>query len=169
MLDRLATPEQHAEIKAWFDEWSGYVADVDFESARALFHPDVVGFGTYMEYVHGLDALEQQQWRSIWGTIADFRFLTDRLICGVGARGAPWARHDGLQAWGITPWTSTGFHEDGTTYERPGRATVLFLREDPGSPWRAIHTHISLSPGTPQRSYGPPSEPRGRESSASNR
>ena len=147
MLDQLATPEQRSEIKAWFDEWSGHVAAVDFESARALFHPEVVGFGTYMEYVHGLDALEQQQWRSIWGTIAGFRFLTDCLICGVSA--------NGLQAWGITPWTSTGFHEDGEPYERPGRATVLFLREDPVAPWLAIHTHISLSPGTPQRSHSP--------------
>ncbi len=146
MLEQLASPEQYAEIKAWFDEWGGYVAAVDFESARPLFHPEVVGFGTYMEYVRGLDALEQQQWRSIWGTIADFRFLTDRLICGVSS--------DGLQAWGIVPWNSTGFHEDGASYERPGRATVLFLREATGRPWRAIHTHISLSPGTPQRSYG---------------
>lgn len=144
----MATPVQQAEIKAWFDAWSGYVASVDYASARALFHPDVVGFGTYMDYVHGLDALEQQQWRSIWGTIAGFRFLTERLICGVSS--------DGLQAWGITPWTSTGFHEDGTTYERPGRATVLFVRDAPGQTWLAIHTHISLSPGTPQRSHGRP-------------
>ena len=148
MIDQLATPEQHAEIKAWFDEWSGYVAAVDFEAARPLFHPEVVGFGTYMEYVRGLENLEQQQWRSIWGTIADFHFATEHLICGVSA--------DGLQAWGIAPWTSTGFHEDGTSYERPGRATVLFVRESPDSPWLAIHTHISLSPGTPQRSYGRP-------------
>ncbi|MEZ4520857.1 MAG: nuclear transport factor 2 family protein [Thermomicrobiales bacterium] len=149
MLDTLATAEQHAEIKDWFDEWSGYVAAVDFEAARPLFHPEVVGFGTYMEYVRGLDALEQQQWRSIWGTIADFHFATDRLICGVSS--------DGLQAWGITPWTSTGFHEDGSSYERPGRATVLFVRESSDAPWLAIHTHISLSPGTPQKSHGRPS------------
>ena len=148
MIDQLATPEQHAEIKAWFDEWSGYVAAVDFEAARPLFHPEVVGFGTYMEYVRGLENLEQQQWRSIWGTIADFHFATEHLICGVSA--------DGLQAWGITPWTSTGFHEDGTSYERPGRATVLFVRESADSTWLAIHTHISLSPGTPQRSHGRP-------------
>ena len=146
MLDQLATPEQHDEIKSWFDEWSGYVAAVDFESARPLFHPEVVGFGTYMEYVRGLEHLEAQQWRSIWGTIADFRFASEHLICGVSS--------DELQAWGITPWTSTGFHEDGTSYERPGRATVLFVRASSDAPWLAIHTHISLSPGTPQRSYG---------------
>lgn len=149
MLDEMATPEQRAEIKAWFDEWGGYVAAVDFSSARRLFHPEVVGFGTFMEYVRGLDELEARQWRSIWGTIADFRFATEHLICGVSS--------DGRQAWGITPWTSTGFHEDGTPYDRPGRATVLFVRDAPGDPWLAIHTHFSLSPGTPQRSYGRPS------------
>lgn len=148
MLDQMATPEQHAEIKAWFDEWSGYVAAVDFVSARRLFHPEVVGFGTYMEYVRGLEALEQQQWRSIWGTISDFHFATEHLICGVSS--------DGLQAWGITPWTSTGYHEDGTSYDRPGRATVLFVRESIDAAWLGIHTHISLSPGTPQRSHGRP-------------
>lgn len=147
MIEQLATPEQHAEIKAWFDEWGSYVASVDFEAARKLFHPEVIGFGTYMEYVRGLDALEEQQWRSIWGTISDFRFLTDRLICGVSG-------HDGLQSWGITPWNSTGFDENGAPYERPGRATVLFLRDNSDAPWLAIHTHISLSPGTPQRSHG---------------
>ena len=146
MLDSLSTPELHIEIKDWFDRWSGYVAAVDFTAARDLFHPDVIGFGTYMDYVRGLDALETQQWRSIWGTIADFRFATEHLICGASA--------DGLQAWAITPWTSTGFHEDGSTYERPGRATVLFIRDDSGSPWLAIHTHISLAPNTPQRSHG---------------
>lgn len=145
MLEELSTPEQRAEIAAWFEEWAGYVSAVNFQRARALFHPEVVGFGTYMEYVRGLDELERQQWRSIWGTISDFRFLTDRLICGVAG--------DGRQAWGIVPWTSTGYNEDGSTFERPGRATVLFVRDEDAGRWLAIHTHISLSPGTPQRSH----------------
>lgn len=145
MIENLSTPGQRAEIAAWFDEWAGYVSAVNFSRARTLFHPEVVGFGTYMEYVRGLDELEQRQWRSIWGTISDFRFLTDRLICGVAS--------DGEQAWGIVPWTSTGYHKDGSTFERPGRATVLFVRADDDSGWLAIHTHISLSPGTPQRSH----------------
>lgn len=151
MIDDLATQEQRDEIAAWFNEWDGYVRAVDFASARRLFHPEAVGFGTYMEYVRGLDELERRQWRSIWGTIEGFRFLTDRLICGVSS--------DGRQAWGIVPWTSTGFHEDGSTFERPGRATVLFVRESPDDGWQAIHTHISLSPGTPQRSHGNRGEP----------
>lgn len=149
-IEQLATPEQHAEIKDWFDEWGSYVAAVDYDAARPLFHPEAIGFGTYMEYVRGLDQLEARQWRSIWSTTAGFQFLTERLICGVSS--------DGRQAWGIVPWTSTGFHEDGASFDRPGRATVLFLREDSDEPWRAIHTHFSLSPGTPQRSFGKPED-----------
>jgi ketosteroid isomerase-like protein len=139
---------RHASLAQWFTTWDAFVRARDFESARALFHPDVVGFGTHMRIVHGLDALEQQQWRSVWPTIRDFRFLVNELESGVSA--------DGLQAWAIVPWTSTGFHEDGSEFDRPGRATVIFVRErtDPDAPWLAIHTHISLAPGTPQRSFG---------------
>lgn len=147
-IDHLATPEQQAEIREWFDTWGKLVAAVDYEQARDLFHPEAVGFGTYMEYVRGLDQLEARQWRSIWGTIDGFHFPTERLICGVSS--------DGQQAWGIVPWGSTGFNEDGTTYDRPGRATVLFVRDAADTRWLAIHTHMSLSPGTPQRSFGKP-------------
>lgn len=133
-------------IREWFETWGGFVASVDFASSRALFHPDVIGFGTFMDIVRGLDRLESQQWRSIWPTIEGFRFLVDQLACAVSS--------DGLHAYGIVPWTSTGFDEDGTPYDRPGRATVLFTRERESDPWRAIHTHISLAPGTPQKSFG---------------
>ena len=138
--------EHAAALRDWFTTWDSYVRARDYESARELFHPDVVGFGTHMRVVSGLDHLEQNQWRNVWGMIADFRFLVDELQSGVSG--------DGLQAWAVVPWTSTGFHEDGTTFDRPGRATVIFTRETTAAPWRAIHTHISLAPGTPQRSFG---------------
>lgn len=146
MFEQLSSPEVHAELAAWFDTWDDHVAAVDFVAARALFHPEVVGFGTRMEYVAGLENLEQQQWRAVWGTIADFRFLTERLVSGVSP--------DGRLAYGIVPWSSTGFDEDGSPFDRPGRATVLFTRASQHEPWRAIHTHISLDPGTPPRSFG---------------
>lgn len=133
-------------IRNWFAVWGGQVAAVDFVSARELFHPDVIGFGTFMDVVRGLEHLETRQWRSIWPTIEGFQFLVDQLVSDVS--------DDGKHAYGVVPWTSTGFHADGTPYDRPGRATVLFTRPDPNASWLAIHTHISLAPGTPQKSHG---------------
>ncbi|HUG16548.1 MAG TPA: nuclear transport factor 2 family protein [Thermomicrobiales bacterium] len=136
------------DLRAWFEEWARLVRAHDFERARGLFHSDVIGFGTRMSVVSGLDHLERDQWRNVWGTIADFRFLFDDLHCGVS--------YDRLQSWAVVPWTSTGFLEDGAPFDRPGRATVIFTRDRAADPWRALHTHISLAPGTPQHSFGNP-------------
>lgn len=139
------------QLRGWFERWGGYVRARDFAAARALFAPGVVGFGTHMRVVHGLDALERDQWRSVWPSIEGFRFLTEQLVGEVSA--------DGSMAWAIVPWDSTGFAEDGTRFDRPGRATVIFTRDDPReSEWRAIHTHFSLAPGTPQKSWGNPTQ-----------
>ena len=133
-------------IRAWFDEWGAEVARRDFASARRRFDPDVLGFGTWMDHVEGLDALEARQWRSIWPGIEDFEHRTEGLRCLVSP--------DRLMAFGMTVWTSTGFHEDGTAYDRPGRTTAVFTREKPGDPWRCVHTHVSLFRDVPQRSWG---------------
>lgn len=145
--------EDLAAIKAWFDEWGGRVAEVDFESARPLFRPETVGFGTWMDMVDGLDALEAQQWRSIWPTIEGFHHETDTSL-----RVA--VSPDRQMAVGLVVWTSTGFHADGSAYERPGRTTAVFVREAVDAPWRAIHTHVSLFRGVPQKSHGSRSEKR---------
>jgi ketosteroid isomerase-like protein len=137
-----------AAIAGWFSAWATCVRARDYGAARELFHPEVVGFGTRMHVVKGLDRLEQHQWRHVWPTIEDFEFLVDELHCDMSG--------DGRQAWAVVPWVSTGFHEDGSPFDRPGRATVIFIRETGAAPWRAVHTHISLAPGTPQRSYGKP-------------
>ena len=55
-------------IRDWFTTWDSYVRARDYESARALFHSDVIGFGTHMRVVSGLEHLEQNQWRNVWGT-----------------------------------------------------------------------------------------------------
>jgi ketosteroid isomerase-like protein len=133
-------------LRCWFDRWGSLVAAVDFKTARALFRDDVVGFGTHMDLVADMDALEAQQWRRVWPTIKDFRFHSELME----ARVSP----DGLMAVGLCVWSSTGFHEDGTPFPRPGRASVVFRRDDINSPWLANHTHISLNPGTPQKSFG---------------
>ena len=141
-----AEAEDIAAIKAWFDEWGREVAARRFEEARERFHPEVIGFGTWMDFVDGLDALEQHQWRSIWPTIEDFEHRTEGLRCLVSP--------DRLMAVGMTVWTSTGFHGDGTGYDRPGRTTAVFVRGRTDRPWSCIHTHVSLFRGVPQQSHG---------------
>ncbi len=133
-------------IRDWFAAWGGHVAAVDFESARPLFDDAVIGFGTYMDTATGLDELERRQWRGVWPTIEGFRFNLASLKSVVSP--------DRRQAFAAITWSSTGIAADGGRFERPGRATVAFARPAPDQPWRGIHTHFSLNPGTPQTSHG---------------
>jgi ketosteroid isomerase-like protein len=48
---------------------------------------------------------------------------------------------------------STGYRQDGTSYDRPGRATVVFVRDSVGGPWLAQHTHLSLFRDVPTSSF----------------
>ena len=144
-----ATPEDRAAVKAWFDAWGAHVAAKEFIPARALFASEAIGFGTWMDYVEGLDALESRQWRSVWPTIADFHHRTDDTL---QVNVSP----DRLQAVGLVLWTSTGFDKDGVEFQRPGRTTGIFTRAAIGEPWLCVHTHVSLARGVPQQSFGPP-------------
>jgi hypothetical protein len=42
--------------------------------------------------------------------------------------------------------------QDGTPYDRPGRATVVLVRANTDAPWLAQHTHLSLFRDVPTRS-----------------
>ena len=48
---------------------------------------------------------------------------------------------------------STGYRHDATPYDRPGRATVVFGRDDVGAAWLAQHTHLSLFRDVPTQSF----------------
>lgn len=120
---------------------SCYCAARDLDAAESLFAPDVASFGTKATVVEGLAQLRKHQWEKIWPNIDDFSMLTDEIR----------ASSDGALAWGMVPWTSTGFDEKGTPYPRPGRATAVLARRD--GVWLCIHTHFSLAPGTPQQSF----------------
>jgi ketosteroid isomerase-like protein len=133
----------HAALRRWFEELQACVRDVDFAAGRALFADDVVAFGTRADVVTGLDALVASQWRPTWPNITDFAFRVDQLHTG----------HAGDLAWGVIPWTSTGYHPDGSPFERPGRATLIFVRR--AGRWLAKHSHFSLNPGTPPTSHRP--------------
>jgi ketosteroid isomerase-like protein len=132
-----------AATREWFARLGACCARVDYQAARPLFAADVVSFGTRADLVTGLDALQANQWEGIWPRIAAFRFDPDRIA----ATGTP------DLAWGAATWTSTGFDEAGQPFPRPGRATVILARR--AGRWQAIHTHFSLFPGTPARTYGP--------------
>ena len=149
MTQSTPNPADHASIKAWFDTWSGYVAAVDFDSSRPMFEEDVVGFGTWMDTIEGLDNLVEKQWKSIWPTIRDFEFLTDTLQVRVSP--------DRLFAVAVLVWKSSGFHENGEAYPRPGRCTAGLRRDSVDAPWKGNHTHFSLNRDVPQKSYGAPS------------
>lgn len=135
----------HAGVRDWFDEWGGYVAAVDFASARALFDPSVVGFGTFKDVVHGLDALEAGQWRAVWPAIRDFRFDLDSLELLPSG--------DGRMVVALITWSSTGFDTGGEPFARPGRATVVLAR-DAGGAWKGRHTHLSVFPAERKTTFG---------------
>ncbi|HEY7457758.1 MAG TPA: DUF4440 domain-containing protein [Xanthobacteraceae bacterium] len=133
-------------VEDWFVRWAELVANVDFKRVRELFAEDAIAFGSKVEMVTNREALEAEQWRPVWPTMADYRYdlATLRVIISP----------DRLMAVGIVIFRSTGFHRDGSRFDRPGRVTAALMRTRPGAPWFATHTHVSLKPGTPAPSYG---------------
>jgi ketosteroid isomerase-like protein len=139
----ITTDDPQQAVRQWFALLGRYCAAVDYTSAEAIFAPDVWSFGTKATVVGGLQHVRANQWQGIWPNIRDFRIELDQVRGGGDQR---WA-------WGVTTWTSTGFDEQGRPYERPGRATIALERRE--GRWLAVHTHFSLAPGTPQRTFGP--------------
>ncbi len=139
----LANPAIRAEILDWLTVFSAFVREVDYASARPMWHPDLLAFGTYNDVIQGLETAIATQWDNVWPRTADFAFdLAGTHIL---------AAADNSLAVAITPWTSTGFHPDGTRFDRPGRATMVLARD--GNTWRCTHSHMSLNRGVPQTSH----------------
>ena len=141
-----ASAEDLESIAAWFDQLGAKVCAVKPSAARALFADDVFAFGTFMDFVDGLDAVAEKQWSAIWPTIEDFRFHTENTR-GVVSK-------DRMSACAAVVWTSTGISRNGERYDRPGRATVALVRETTSSPWLCVHTHFSEFPNETKRSFG---------------
>jgi ketosteroid isomerase-like protein len=144
----MGLPEADAEMKAWFVAWlenfSGYVRAVDYASARTLFHPGILAFGTHQDVLPNLEAWIETQWDNVWPRTDDFRFTISETHVLVSA--------DRTMAVVVAPWTSTGFATDGTPFDRPGRATIVFHRSN--MTWLGVHSHLSLNKGVPQTSHG---------------
>jgi ketosteroid isomerase-like protein len=135
-----------AAVKDWLSRFAACVRAVDYAAARPFWHPDIVIFGTYQELVRSLAAWTETQWDNVWPRTADFAFdLGNTLVM---------ASPDGALAVAIAPWTSTGFHRDGTPFDRPGRATLVLQRQPEDGRWLGVHSHMSLGRGVPQESHG---------------
>lgn len=141
-----ASPEERAFFLDWLERFSAMVRDVDYGAARPLWHPDVLVFGTHRDVVQGRETAIAGQWNNVWPRTEEFRFDRDaaRVLAAPG----------GTMATVIAPWTSTGFLRDGTPYDRPGRATLVFHRDKESGEWLVVHSHMSLNRGVPQESFG---------------
>lgn len=138
----ITTSDPIEAVQQWLALLGRYCASVDYDAAERIVAEDVASFGTAMDIVSGRRTLREGQWESIWGKITNFKMNLDNVhACGSGD-----------QAWGMVTWTSTGYDSDHKPFHRPGRATVTLERRD--GVWLAVHTHFSLCPGIPQRTYG---------------
>ena len=139
----LASPALRAHFLDWLDRFAGFVREVDYGSARPLFHPEVLAFGTHRDIIPGLEAWIATQWDNVWPRTTDFRFDVDGtyVLADAGE----------LMAVVVTPWTSTGYGEDQVAFARPGRATMVFNKLE--GAWVCTHSHMSLNRGVPQTSH----------------
>jgi hypothetical protein len=133
-------------IRRWFRTLQVCVQTVDFVSSRPLFADDMITFGSFTSFIVGREATEQEQWRHVWGHIDRFRWCLDDLRTLISG--------DRLTAVGVAVFESIGYTEDDKVFDRPGRATIVLGRKAVGEEWVAQHTHVSLFPGTPSRSFG---------------
>ncbi len=138
--------EDGALVRRWFQRLQICVQMVDFAGARPLFAENVIAFGSVTPLSLGLDATEEEQWRTIWGYIDGFRWRLDDLRAIVSG--------DRCTAVGMAVFDSTVYTEVGTPYEPPGRATVVLGRGGVGQEWIARHIHVSLFRDVPTRSFG---------------
>ncbi|MBV8492649.1 MAG: nuclear transport factor 2 family protein [Alphaproteobacteria bacterium] len=139
-------PDDLERVKAWFRRLSEHVRAVDFAGAHPLFADDMIAFGTFENFVTGRDRVEAQQWRNVWPVTSGFRYRDDDIRAIVSP--------DRRTAIGMAVFDSTGYREDGSPYDRPGRTTVALQRGAVGEDWVAVHTHMSLFRDVPRRSFG---------------
>lgn len=138
-----ATKQDEAFFFDWLQTFAQHVRDVDYLSARPLFHPNVIAFGTHRDVISSLEQWVADQWDNVWPKTSDFEFdlqQTKVLIAD-----------DASMASVIAPWTSTGYYQDNNPFDRPGRATMIFHKQD--GKWVCVHSHMSLNRGIPQQSF----------------
>jgi ketosteroid isomerase-like protein len=138
--------DDRRSIADFFARWGSLVGNVDFKRARELYTEDVIAFGSLGKTMTSRDALEAEQWRAVWPTLADYTHDLSTLEVIVSP--------DRLMAMGAVIARTIGVHQDGSHFDRPVRVTATLMRDAVGAPWHMTHTHVSLVPGTPAPSYG---------------
>jgi ketosteroid isomerase-like protein len=128
------TTDPLAPLKGWLTEFSRHVRDLNFEEARAMCDPSMSAMGSRAFFARGLDGVVDQHWRTTWPSTRNFTVRSDDAVGAV----------DGSNGWIAAPWDSEGVWPDGTTFDRPGRLTVVLRRQ--GDRWLAVHTHSSVTP-----------------------
>jgi ketosteroid isomerase-like protein len=118
--------EDRRSIAEWFVRWGELVANVDIKSVRELFAEDAFAFGSKVEMVRSREALEAEQWRMVWPNMEDYRYDLDTLELAVSP--------DRLMVTAAAIFHSTGFHKDGSTFNRPGPGTPARIRGAIGAP-----------------------------------
>jgi catechol 2,3-dioxygenase-like lactoylglutathione lyase family enzyme/ketosteroid isomerase-like protein len=136
-----AEGDEIAPLREWLSAFAAHVRAIDFAGGKAMCAPDMLAFGTYAGMVERIEDVMNAQWYKIWPTIKNFSIRTDEARGGIS----------GDTAWVAAPWDSLGTNADGTTYDRPGRLTMVFVKRD--GRWLARHTHLSLVPN-PRRTTG---------------
>lgn len=142
-----APPAIREAVLDWLDRFSACVREVDYRSAYPFWHERILAFGTVQAVVEGLEPFRDRQWESVWPKTSDFRFRLDATRVLASA--------DGSMAIAIAPFTSTGYHPDGSSFDRPGRTTLVMVpNAGEGERWLAVHSHMSLARGVPPDSHG---------------
>lgn len=126
--------ELNEDAREWLQRFARCVRERTYEEACPLFDESVFSFGTVADQVRGLEDLMAQQWREVWDVTQGFDFEYSGARC--------W--NAGALMGIAAPWSSQGRTEDGATFDRLGRATLLLRRS--GERWKAVHTHFSMNP-----------------------
>ena len=148
MPDDAATQQDRESLTVWLDGFSTEIQTLDYETARKRFVQDVTTFSTHKNIVSNLDEFGHDQWRHVWHTSTGFHWATAEMRFGTSP--------DRLMAWIAVPCASTGYQEDGTAFDRPGRGSLVLARESLDAPWLGLHVHVSLRHGVQAKSYGKP-------------
>jgi ketosteroid isomerase-like protein len=134
----VASSNLAARVVDWMRRWESLINTGDIETARPMFDPSVIAFGSLTAIMDGRDALIGRQWSQMWPRLKDFAFAYDdaRILGGEGDRTVSVA----------APWRSLGRKGDGW-YERRGRCTLVLRHA--GDDFVCIHSHFSMEPGIP--------------------